>query len=174
MKEAKAGPVALRYLSYRDRTVKEVADHLEKKGFQPEAIASTLDKLARLGYLNDERFALTWGRSRLEGKKIGRRRLALELKARGLDQSTVERALAALFTEIDEWDLALSAGQKKLSALGGVDGDKKKRRLVHYLQRRGFSIDTVLKVMRELPVESATSSGHEANPEAASQAPDPD
>ena len=150
MKAARPGPVALRYLSYRDRTKKEVTDHLAKKGFPAIEVQSTVSELARLGYLNDERFALHFGRTRMEGKHFGRRRLAMEMKKRGLAEDTVERALDALAEEIDEWALALKAGEKKLSTLGGLDADKKRRRLAHHLERRGFATDTVYKVVREL------------------------
>jgi len=150
VKAARPGPVALRYLSYRDRTKKEVTDHLAKKGFPATLVQSTVSELARLGYLNDERFALHFGRTRMEGKHFGRRRLAQEMKKRGLEDDTVERALDALAEEIDEWDLALKAGEKKLSTLGGLDADKKRRRLAHHLERRGFATDTVYKVVRKL------------------------
>lgn len=175
MKGKKPGPVALRYLSYRDRTEKEVADHLAKKDFEVSAIASTLEELKRLGYINDERFALNWGRFRMEEKNIGRRRLAMEMKARGLKDDTVERALDTLATEIDEWDLALRAGQKKMSTLGGVDGGTQRRRLAHYLQRRGFATGTVFKVVRELaPHGGGAPLSRESDPEAFSPPPDAD
>jgi len=150
VKAVRPGPVALRYLSYRDRTKKEVTKHLAKKGFLPGEVQATVEALARQGYLNDERFALHFGRTRMEVKHFGRRRLAMEMKKRGLEEDTILRALDALAEEVDEWDLALKAGKKKLSTLGGLDADKQRRRLAHHLERRGFATDTVYKVVHKL------------------------
>ncbi len=148
--DKKATPVAIRYLSYRDRSCKEVTAHLTKKGFSETAVQKTVSYLTRLGYLDDERLALSWGRLRIDAKKIGARRLRSELVARGLSKEIVEQALATLFSEVDEWQLALSSARKKLSTMKDVDYEKKRRRLIQFLQRKGFAGDTVMQAVREL------------------------
>ena len=148
--DKKATPVAIRYLSYRDRSCKEVTAHLTQKGFSEISVKKTVSYLTSLGYLNDERLALSWGRLRIDAKKIGLRRLRSELVARGLNKEIVEQALATLFSEVDEWQLALSSARKKLSTMQDVEYEKKRRRLIQFLQRKGFAGDTVIQAVREL------------------------
>ena len=64
---------ALRYLAYRDRSERELILYLGKKGHAPSVIQKALQDLAKLNYINDQRFAMEWGRSRIEEKKIWQR-----------------------------------------------------------------------------------------------------
>ena len=148
LKRAKA--VALRYLSYRDRSKFEVSQRLDQKEFAKNLIRETIDWLTRLGYLNDERFALAWSRSRVSTKKFGEYRLRRELSAKGLAAGIIEQTLQIVYSEASEWDLAQSLALKKLSQLKGVDPKSKSRRLAQFLQRKGFPSDTVFKTVKQL------------------------
>ena len=147
-KEAKSQ--ALRYLAYRDRSAQEVKSQLAKKEFPPPTVTKVMEWLARLNYINDERFAQQWGRYRLESKKCGKYRLKQELLSKGLDSELVEETLSGLYNKIDELELALSCVEKKLPAMKGLDVQKKRRRIAQFLQRRGFSADAVFKTLDRL------------------------
>ena len=73
---------AFKYLSYRDRSKKEVALYLKKKGHAPPVIQATLHELEKLNYINDNRFAMEWGLWRVEVKRFGKKRLQHELSAK--------------------------------------------------------------------------------------------
>lgn len=146
----RARSLALRYLSYRDRSFHEVSAHLAQKGVSPKAIRETLDRLAESGLLNDERFARNWARSRISVKKLGPIRLRRELLAKGVEDSIVQSALGELYSERDPKDLARTCARKKISALTGVEPEQRKRRLVQYLQRKGFSPETVYQTVADL------------------------
>ena len=88
---------AFKYLSYRDRSKKEVALYLEKKGHTPSVTQTTLQELEKLNYINDERFAMEWGRWRVEVKRFGKKRLQHELSAKGVSSSIIETALTDLY-----------------------------------------------------------------------------
>lgn len=146
----KARSLALRYLSYRDRSRHEIIVYLSQKGFSKSAIEQTMDRLNELGYVNDERFALNWGRYRISKKKYGEHRLRRELQAKGLEPETIDQSLTTLYSETDPKALALSCAKKKLSGLRGLESDKKKRRLAQFLQRQGFSSETVFHTVNQL------------------------
>ncbi len=146
----KAQSAALKYLSYRDRSEFEIRERLKQKDFSEAAVQETVGWLTGLGYLNDERFALNWSRSRVAAKKFGEYRLRRELSAKGLATETIDQTLQVVYSEISEWDLAQSLAQKKLSQLKGVDLKSKTRRLAQYLQRKGFPSDTVFKTVNQL------------------------
>lgn len=148
LKRAKS--VAMRYLSYRARSAFEVSERLRQKEFAKNTIQETVDWLTGLGYLNDERFALAWSRSRISTKKFGEYRLRRELSAKGLAGEIVDQTLRIVYAESNEWDLAQACAQKKLSHLKGIDPKSKSRRLAQFLQRKGFASDTVFKTVKKL------------------------
>ena len=138
----------LRYLAYRDRSEKEINQYLGKKGHAPSIIQKTLQDLAKLNYINDQRFAMEWGRSRIEGKKFGKERVRHELSAKGVASHIIETTLESLYSSHSERDLAQAGASKKLASLHGLEPKKKMRRLVQYLQRRGFSADIIYETTR--------------------------
>lgn len=146
----KARSAAFRYLSYRDRSRSEIAGCLSQKGHSKSIVKKTLDHLTELGYIDDARFGIAWGRSRISSKKVGPRRLQQELLAKGLSRDMVDRTLAVLYAEVDEEELALQCAEKKIAGLKGVDAEVKRRRLIQFLQRKGFPGNIVYKTVEEL------------------------
>ncbi|OGW27953.1 MAG: hypothetical protein A3K09_03250, partial [Nitrospinae bacterium RIFCSPLOWO2_12_FULL_47_7] len=137
LKQAKL--VALKYLSYRNRSSHEVGERLAKKGFSPLIIQETLDYLRKLNYLNDENFARTWGQSRTQTRKIGKQRLKQELLAKGLDPELAGNAVKLIYSEVDELELAKDCVKKKLAGLKEMPIEKKRGRMAQFLARKGFN-----------------------------------
>jgi regulatory protein len=144
---------AFSYLSYRDRSKKEVTDYLVGKGHPPSVIQATLQYLEKLNYINNQRFAMEWGRSRVEIKKFGKKRLRNELSGKGISSHIIETTLDILYESHIEKDLALASANKKLVALDGLEPEKKIRRLVQYLQRRGFSSDIIYETLKASTID---------------------
>ena len=147
-KKAKAH--ALRYLSYRDRSKWELSQYLGKKEHSPPVIQKTLDYLAELNYVDDQRFALQWGQYKINKNKIGKNRLYVELLGKGVNKETIEGILSTLYEENPEMELAVECARKKWVALKSFEEKKKKRLLVQYLQRKGFPSDIIYQSVRTL------------------------
>ena len=64
-------------------------------------------------YINDPRFALNFGRSRIENKKVGKLRLEKELKEKGLENQIISGTLNFLYEEYDEREIAMACAKKK-------------------------------------------------------------
>ncbi|MBT5028035.1 MAG: regulatory protein RecX [Nitrospina sp.] len=139
---------ALKYLAYRDRSTKEMTLYLGKKSHSPNVIEKTLQYLTEKNYLNDPRFAMEWGRWRVESKKFGKIRLHHELSAKGVASPIITATLEVLYHSNPEKDLALACANKKLATLHDLQPEKKTRRLAQYLQRRGFSADIIYETLR--------------------------
>jgi len=144
-KQARA--LAYRYLSHRDRSARETADHLKKKGFEQAVVQETLRYLKEANYLDDRRFAEHWARTRAENKQFGKYRLRQELLGKGIAQDIIDETLGRLFETIKEIDLARTVVEKKLPAMQDLPADKRKHRLIGLLQRKGFSLDIIYKVL---------------------------
>jgi regulatory protein len=141
---------ALRYLSYRDRSTLEVIQYLEKKEHPQPVIQQALDALIELNYVNDQRFALEWGRYKINKQKLGKSRLYTELLKKGIDKEVLESTLAILYEDNPETELAIQCARKKMNSLQGVEEEKKKRRLIQYLKRRGFSADIIYQSIKNV------------------------
>jgi regulatory protein len=144
-KQARA--LAYRYLSHRDRSTRETADHLKKKGFEEAVVQETLRYFQEANYLDDRRFAEHWARTRAENKQFGKFRLRQELIGKGLSKDLIDETLDTLFETVKEIDLARAVVEKKLPSMQDLNPDKKKSRLIRLLQRKGFSSDVIYKVL---------------------------
>jgi regulatory protein len=145
LKQARA--LAYRYLSHRDRSARETVDHLKKKGFEEAVVQETLRYLKEAKYLDDRRFAEHWARTRAENRQYGKYRLRQELIGKGLPNDLIDKTLDTLFETVKEIDLARAVVEKKLPSMQDLPADKRKSRLVGLLQRKGFSLDIVYKVL---------------------------
>lgn len=140
---------ALRYLSIRPRSVHEVRMRLQKAGVVPEIEDEVIEWLKNLGYLDDSRFAADWIRYRSTTKKLGSKRLKYELQQKGICKSVARDALSTLTRE-EEFSLALESAMRRRGALERLDPPVAKRRLIAYLQRRGFEFETILRVVSQV------------------------
>jgi len=145
---------ALRVLQTRLHSRAELAKKLAKKEFPPEMTDEVLGELARMGYVDDDRFAKTRAMSAAQYKHHGRRRAYQELLRTGVKRDVAERALNDVYSEdgvgADQLSTARDLARKKLPSLKRLDPVAAKRRLVGMLQRRGFDYETIKPVIDEV------------------------
>ncbi|SVE46108.1 uncharacterized protein METZ01_LOCUS498962, partial [marine metagenome] len=97
--EIEAHESAIRLLSFRARSVKELTERLQKKGLSIEIIDKEIDRLHDVGLLNDLEFAKLWVADRGNGRAPrSRQLLKLELRQHGIKDSILEEIL----DEIDD------------------------------------------------------------------------
>ena len=153
---------ALRLLSTKDRSQAELRKELARRGHGEEAIAATVERCRRWGYLDDGRLAGQIVTESLGRRKLGPARVRRTLRERGIDEATAASALAN--SRLDEPSLveqALAALKPKLRSYGRLEPQVARRRMVAFLQRRGFDFATVRKALAQL--------GHELDAEAGEQ-----
>ncbi|MBC8282512.1 MAG: RecX family transcriptional regulator [Nitrospinae bacterium] len=63
--------------------------------------------------------------------------------------------MTTLYENNPEAQLAAECARKKWETLKSLEGEKKKRRLVQYLQRRGFSGDIIYQSLKTLDIENS-------------------
>ncbi len=142
--------VALRYLSYRPRTIREVEKRLEGR-FTSPVVEKTLTYLKDLKYLDDASFCAQWIGSRERRRPKGSRALKQELRRLGVEQQLVDDALEG----INETANACNAGRKQASKLAsqGYTSQEFRHKLGPFLQRRGFSYGTTREAIELLWAE---------------------
>src|ERR1700739_1461150 len=161
-REEQARALCLRLLTARARTRAELAGQLKKRGYPDDVSTKVLDRLAKVGLVNDADFAEQWVQSRRASAGKGNRALAAELRTKGLDDDVIEAALSGI-DGATEYDRAVKLVRSRLRR-ESLDGDqanekakakaKVARRLVGILARRGYSESLCFDVVRtELALE---------------------
>ncbi|MDX1395827.1 MAG: regulatory protein RecX [Gemmatimonadota bacterium] len=137
---AEAMRIALRYLSVRPRSRRELADRLREKGVGGAAGDHVLRRCEELGYLDDVAFAAAYARDRIRLRPCGRRRLMSDLRRNGVSETDATRGIAAAMDEerVDEPMLLDRVARARVSRLSGVAPEVAGRRLFAFLARRGF------------------------------------
>jgi len=135
---------ALRLISYRPRSEKELRDRLNQRNQDAGVVDATIARLKELRLIDDAEFAASWVQNRGVSSPRSRRLLASELRARGVQR---EIASASAGT-VDEAEAAYSAGSRKARLLAGRPFDEFQRKVGDLLLRRGFSYETARETVR--------------------------
>lgn len=141
---------AIRFLESRLHSRSELRKKLARREYGQAVLDATLDDLARLGYLNDARFAQTKARSAAQHKQHGRRRAMMELLKAGVGGETARRAVEDVYEATDSNAIARKLAMKQADRLRKLDPAVARRRLVGMLQRRGFEYESIRPVVDEV------------------------
>ncbi len=140
---ADAKEKAINYISYRERSKKEIEDYLKNKEIEEVIIQKILSDLEKADLVNNQKFASDWVKDRNKNNPKGNFALKMELKEKGINDSEIEKILQS----VDEKKNALKVFEKAVRKYGKKKNAKEK--ISQYLQRRGFHIQTILEVLRE-------------------------
>ena len=150
--ETQAKNNAVNYLSYRQRSSKEIIDHLMKKGCTRECAEDVTHQLQSAQMVNDLEFARVFVRDRLKRKPTGQALLRTQLLAKGIASSMTDMVLAELISPQSQQASALQAAKRKLQVTKyskrNLDEEKRKKHLLDFLLRRGFSYEIAMKTIR--------------------------
>ena len=133
---------AIGLLARREYARAELEQKLLAKGWDRAEVRAALDELTARDYLSDARYAHTVAAQR--SGRYSRRRIADELKAKGVARGDIEGALAG--TGIDD-DAALKALWQRRFGNPPAD-EREKARQVRFLQTRGFALSAILRFLR--------------------------
>ena len=140
---------ALRLLTRRDYGSEELRRTLLTKGYPGDAVDAAVARAMELGYLDDTRYAARLAASLVTSGRAAGARLALELRRRGLDAELVQATVGASRTGGGETEAlrALIARRFPTFDFFAAD-DRERRRVVLFLQRRGFPLDHILNELK--------------------------
>ncbi len=144
---------ALRILQYRFNSEHELRRKLAAKRFDAAEIDAAIERLRNEKWIDDERFAGAFVRTRAS-KKIGPARIKRELSAAGVDRATADRALAEnRDDERSGKDLAAIAEKRRRLMIRRHGEDyvrsaEGKARLAAYLIQQGYPADQVRDFLR--------------------------
>ncbi len=138
---------ALKFLSYRPRSEKEIIDKLKSKKASDEVIKKVIKKLKEYKFLDDLEFVRWWIEQRTKMNPKGLRLIKIELKRKGIDDKLIEKINLK-----DRNDLKLVKGlvEKRIERYKKMGKWEVYPKLVRYLSSRGFSYDVIKESIDEL------------------------
>jgi regulatory protein len=148
---SRAWNAALRLLEARPRTEHEIRDRLRRKEFLPEHIDKVIVRLRELELLDDAQFARLWVANRQNLNPRGAQALRQELRAKGVDREVADDVIRASTDAESEQAACADVARKALHKYASApDRATFQRKLGGYLQRRGFSFETMKPILAEL------------------------
>jgi regulatory protein len=131
----------LRLLARRAHSRVELLRKLTRRGYDGAAISVAMERLAELGYLDDQSFAHSFVRRR--GLVRGPRALSAELAARGVDRAQVDTAVAE-YGEAEQLAAATQIAERLYASMRTRIPSSGYREILDQvgtkLVRRGFSV----------------------------------
>lgn len=130
---------ALRSIERRSFARADLGRRLLRKGHAPEAVEAALARAAEHGLLDDAAFAVNYVETR-SARGRGPLRLTRDLRAMGVERGIVDRTVAAhVHASEGAGDLPLALASKRAAQLRDLPRHVKRRRVLAYLARRGYS-----------------------------------
>jgi len=139
---------AVGLLARRAHSREELRRKLVRKG-DPDQVLEVLARLETLGYLNDEDYAWLRARSQRISKRWGRRRIALDLKSRGVDAKIIDLVLSRLEIELPELDSLRQLIQSWIRSFGSPTTVSQLKRLFDRCLRLGYTPEVVRTELEE-------------------------
>lgn len=153
---------AARILGRRPAPDNELDTKLREKGFHPNTVEQAIRRVKELGLQSNAEYAEVFIRSKWRQSRWGPTRLKRELCLRGLGQKDIEAGMIAVFGDSrgpvfqeDEsptefFQELVEKSRRHISASKHLPLQTRRRRMVGWLQRRGYDWDVVSRVLVEL------------------------
>lgn len=140
--------LSLRYLSYRPRSEKELIDYLKKKKVSEKNIREIIQRLRELNFINDLEFAKFWIEQRMRIKPKALKVVKYELLSKGIKREIIDEIIEETGKgKEDDFENAKKLADKKLARLVNLPPEKRKEKIMGFLQRRGFDFEIIKKVV---------------------------
>ena len=135
--EQRAKNVLLHQLSRSMKTRFQLQEILKKREIPDEIAQLALDRFTEAQLIDDAIFAAAYVRTRLEnGRSVSA--IRGELRRKGVAQELIEAELEGVDSDREQ-EIANRLAANRYSRMLNLEAEVRKRRLLGFLQRRGFS-----------------------------------
>lgn len=136
---------ALYLLEYRNYSKRELTEKIARTAASREAAQAAAGRMEELGLIDDRRFGEDYARELFSRKGYGARRVAQELRRKGLDQELVQELVEKYGGPEQSGENIRRVLEKKYP--GWREDEKARRRAFAALQRLGYSYQEVREAM---------------------------
>ena len=138
-----------KYCAYQERCVKDVRDKLKAFDIPEEEKTKILDYLLVNRFVNDERFAKSFVRGKVNQSGWGLNKIRFHLIQKGIDKELIDEALGQTDEEVYRQRL-IDILKSKSKTVKAETEFEKKRKLAAYAMQKGFEGGLVWEVLKEL------------------------
>lgn len=135
--------LAAQALRKRERSRRELADYLSKRGVLSGDVERVVDELVSIGELDDARFAARYAEDKRELKGWGTDRIEAALRQRGVGETEIAAAIASDREDELARAVSLIAGRSD-----PLDTDAARARALSFLTRRGYPYEIAHEAVR--------------------------
>ena len=138
-----------KYCAYQERCVKDVKDKLKTFDLPQEEKDKILDYLLDNRFVNDERFAKSFVRGKVNQSGWGLNKIRFHLMQKGITKELTDEALGQTDEEVYRQRL-IDILRTKAKTVKAENDFEKKRKLAAYAMQKGFEGSLVWEVLKEL------------------------
>ena len=146
--EERARNIILRLLEKGPKTSSQLLEVLTANEIPIEISKPLIVRFTEVELINDELYAKDLADASRRTKGLARSMVKRKLESKGLDRDLINRVASGI-TDEDELAVATELAIKRYGQLSHLDSDVRNRRLVGFLQRRGFGSSVVFAAIRE-------------------------
>lgn len=149
-KENIAFLTAINYLSYSQRSEKEVYNKLKSKEFSEEEIAFVIEKLKKYSYIDDYAYTASYIKDKMNYSGWGEMKIKEKLYHKGIPAELINELINEIYSEEEMLKNALILGQKKLLNLQRFEPQKQKEKIYTFLMSKGFKYNITKQVIERI------------------------
>ena len=138
--------MAVKYISIRLRSIKEIKDYLLKKGGSNNEVEDAVQKLIESGYLDDDRFTKAFIKDKLKFTTIGDHKIKMQLNNLGVSTSIIEDNMDKIDNNIIEEKIKKII-EKDKKTNKKYSGQILKNKIYNHLLNQGYSQDKVITII---------------------------
>lgn len=138
----------LKFAALRPRSKKEFKAWLQRKKVHQTLHQELFNRLKRLDFIDDERFATWWVEQRLNFRPRSERIMNYELRSKGVEKGIINKVLSE--AKIDELKIAKELTEKKKYRWRNLDDFEARKKISDFLARKGFGWDVIREVVKEI------------------------
>lgn len=131
---------ALKFLSYRPRSEKEIIDKLRLKKAPEDIVKKVIKKLKEYKFIDDIEFAKWWIKQRTTVSLKSSRIIKQELRFKGIDRDLIDDLGKKA---ADDLGIVKKIISKRIRRYEKLDQKEMRVKLMRYLASKGFSYDTI-------------------------------
>ena len=136
------------FCAYQERSQNEVRYKLVEWGIRGDELEEILSELILNNFLNEERFAKAYASGKLRINYWGRQKIKQGLKLKGVPEGILNKALYSL--DDDEYfEVLKKILAKKEKVTAEKNPQKRRYKILSYLQGRGFERELILECLNE-------------------------
>jgi regulatory protein len=154
--EERARNIVLRLLERGPKSSSELALALEKHEIPTEIARHVIQRFSDVELIDDSAYAQQLADASRRTSGLARYMVKRKLADKGLDQEIIDRVASEISDE-DELLVATELAIKRRGQLSKLAPEVRDRRLIGFLQRRGFGSGVVFAAIREAEAQAVKS-----------------